>query len=104
LKSNPVSFSRTLRMVSLGLAVLLSWPSSSHSGPPNVSLTAPQERLWKSTGLDDGSIHALGNGELMAYEQGPDVIQIFGPPYASPTALSIRLESATQVERGHLAS
>lgn len=98
MKSNPVSFSRTLRMVSLGLAVLLSWPSSSHSGPPNVSLTAPQERLWKSTGLDDGSIHALGNGELMAYEQGPDVIQIFGPPYASPTALSIRLESATQVE------
>src|SRR5450759_5734493 len=41
-------------------------------------------RLWKSSSADDGSIHCLGNGRLCAYEQGPDLIQVFGPPYSSP--------------------
>ena len=82
----------------LGLAILLAWPSISHSGPAVNSVTAQDVRNWKNDGHDDGSIHALGNGELIAYEQGPDVIQVFGPPYGSPTALSIRLEAATPTE------
>ena len=31
---------------------------------------------------------------MIAYEQGPDIIQVFGPPYVSPTALSIRMEAS----------
>jgi hypothetical protein len=41
-------------------------------------------RIWKSSTEDDGSVHCLGNGLLCAYEQGPDLIQVFGPPYSSP--------------------
>ncbi|HVA01056.1 MAG TPA: hypothetical protein VMV34_05295 [Terriglobia bacterium] len=88
-------FSRILRAALCGLLVLLCWPSSSHSGPPGDSPTAPRERIWKSTGSDDGSVHCLGDGKLIAYEQGPEIIQVFGPPYVAPTALSVRLEAST---------
>ncbi len=81
-----------------GLAILLWLPSASQSGPPQDLPAAPGERIWKSASPDDGSIHALGNGEMMVYEQGPDVIQVFGPPYASPTALAIRLEATAPLE------
>lgn len=30
------------------------------------------------------SMHALGNGQMGAYACGPDIIQIFGPPYSTP--------------------
>jgi hypothetical protein len=89
---------RKFRFLLLGLTILLWWPSSSQSGPPDDFPAAPRERIWKSAGPDDGSIHCLGNGELIAYEQGPDVIQIFGPPYVSPTALAIRLEASAPLE------
>ena len=78
--------------------VLLASSSSSQSGPAENSAVAPSDRVWRSGGHDDGSIHALGNGKLIAYEQGPDVIQVFGPPYASPTALSIRVEASQPIE------
>lgn len=74
--------------------VLLCWPSSAPSGLPGNSSTSPRERIWTSTGPDDGSVHCLGNGKLIAYEQGPDIIQVFGPPYVAPTALSVRLEAS----------
>ncbi len=34
------------------------------------------------------SIHCMGNGKLAVYEEGPDIIQIFGPPYSSPSYMS----------------
>ena len=77
---------------------MLGFPSSSPSGPSEGVAPTPRERVWKSTGPDDGSINVLGDGKLIAYEQGPDVIQVFGPPYASPTALSIRLEASAPME------
>ena len=40
---------------------------------------------------DTGSVHCLGNGRLCAYGQGPDLIQVFGPPYSAPSLGSIRL-------------
>ena len=48
-------------------------------------------RIWKSSSEDDGSVHCLGNGRLCAYEQGPNLIQVFGPPYSSPTFYSFAL-------------
>ncbi len=39
------------------------------------------------------NIHALGNGRIGAYECGPDIIQVFGPPYSAPTLGSLVTES-----------
>jgi len=50
------------------------------------------ERLWNGSKNDDGSIHVLGNGRICAYGQGPDLIQVFGPPYSGPQWGSIRIE------------
>lgn len=44
-------------------------------------------RLWKES-LDDDSVHVLGNGRMCVYEQGPSVMQVFGPPYSAPTMLA----------------
>ena len=40
---------------------------------------------------NDGSIHCIGNGMLAIYEQGPNIIQIFGPPYSSPSYMQFSL-------------
>ena len=34
--------------------------------------------------MSDNGIHCLGNGHLCVYESGPDIVQIFGPPYSCP--------------------
>ncbi len=43
-------------------------------------------RLWEQS-LNDDSVHVLGNGRMCVYEHGPSVMQLFGPPYSSPTML-----------------
>ncbi len=59
-------------------------------------------RVWHGTRADDGAIHCLGDGKLAAYEQGPDIVQMFGPPYSSPTAAELRLEWQDSMEvRSH---
>lgn len=40
---------------------------------------------------NDGSVHCIGNGQMGVYEQGPNVIQIFGPPYSSPSYMKLGL-------------
>ncbi len=57
-----------------------------------------RDAAWGSSaewapGDPDGSVHCLGNGRLCVYGQGPDVIQLFGPPYSTTTIGSIRLAS-----------
>lgn len=47
-------------------------------------------RHWSPT-ENDGSIHAIGNGGMLAYGQGPDVMQLAGPPYSAPSYLSLRV-------------
>ncbi len=49
-------------------------------------------RIWTSDDPDDGSIHCLGNGQLCVYEQGPNILQVFGPPYSSPVLGALTLE------------
>lgn len=48
-------------------------------------------RVWKNSAQDDGSIHSLGNGQILAYAQGPNWIQVFGPPYSSPSQMALLL-------------
>lgn len=55
-------------------------------------------RKWNNFGEDGGSVHCLGNGRLCAYEQGPNVIQVFGPPYSSPSLLRMDVAAACRVE------
>jgi hypothetical protein len=49
------------------------------------------KRIWKGRENDEGSVQCLGNGRMCAYEQGPDIIQVFGPPYSSPSLMSLML-------------
>ncbi len=51
-----------------------------------------EKRTWNGREGDSGAVHCLGNGKLCVYEQGPDVIQIFGPPYSATTIGRIDLE------------
>ena len=34
-------------------------------------------------------IHAIGNGQIMSYGRGPELMQLFGPNYSSPNMLSM---------------
>lgn len=40
----------------------------------------------------DRALHALGNGETIAYGRGIEWVQVFGPPYSSPTMFSLIAE------------
>lgn len=71
--------------------------------PPAQAQTTPSEqllsgvrwsknRVWNSRKEDSGAVHCLGNGRLCVYEQGPDIIQFFGPPYSTTTVGEIALK------------
>lgn len=49
-------------------------------------------RNWTS-GEGNGSIHAMGNGDMIAYAQGPNLTNLFGPPYSSPNIITLSTES-----------
>jgi len=34
-------------------------------------------------------VHAIGNGNMLVYGRGPDIIQLFGPDYTGPSYLSL---------------
>jgi len=49
-------------------------------------------RPWRLAAPDDdGSLHALGNGRLLVYGQGPDLPYVWGPPYTSTNLLTLHL-------------
>jgi hypothetical protein len=52
-------------------------------------------RTWKGD-PDDGTIHALGNGQLLAYEQGPHIIHLFPGPFSTPSFYKVFLKSKVQ--------
>lgn len=41
-----------------------------------------------STGNYDGAIHAMGNGRLLVYGKGANIVHVFGPPYSTPSLFS----------------
>ena len=51
-----------------------------HGPLAGVAWSPPRDWTAHDT---DGSVHCLGNGRLCVYGQGPDIIQIFGPPYST---------------------
>ena len=50
-------------------------------------------RVWSNRGTDDGSIHAIGNGSMLIYEQGPNIVHVFAPFYSAPSFLAMLLDS-----------
>jgi len=57
-----------------------------------AALRWTDERPWQGREADKGDVHCLGNGRLCVYEQGPDILQVFGPPYSATTIGRIDLE------------
>ena len=55
-------------------------------------------RYWKGRQTDDGSVHCMGNGRLAVYEQGPDIIQLFGPPYSSNSYIKLNIIENGDIE------
>jgi hypothetical protein len=55
-------------------------------------------RIWSNNAVDDGTLHGLGNGSLAVYEQGPNIVQAFGPPYSSPSFLQFVIDESENVE------
>lgn len=55
-------------------------------------------RHWNNLKTEDNSVHCLGNGKMGVYEEGPDIFQIFGPPYSSPTFIKILIDEASKLE------
>jgi len=49
-------------------------------------------RIWENGVPDHGSIHSMGNGRMVAYGQGPDLVKLYGPPCSSPGFLEIKTE------------
>jgi hypothetical protein len=49
------------------------------------------ERVWNGPDGDDGSVHVVGNGLMAAYGCGPNLFNIFGPPYSGPSWGSLAL-------------
>lgn len=49
-------------------------------------------RYWDNRLIDDGAVHTFGNGEMLAFGRGPNLMALAGPPYTSPDILSLTLE------------
>jgi hypothetical protein len=49
-------------------------------------------RIWSNKGIDEGSIHPIGNGEMLIYGQGPNFHRVFGAPYSAPNYMQLTLE------------
>jgi len=58
---------------------------------------AKKTRTWNNKKEDSGVVHAVGNGKIVAYGQGPNLINFFGPPYSSPNILTIETLSDKEI-------
>lgn len=48
-------------------------------------------RIWTNFLDDDGSVHVIGNGNMISYGVGPNILHIDGPPYSAPHFLSMNI-------------
>ena len=53
-------------------------------------------RVWSNKGVDEGSIHPIGNGEMLVYFQGPNIHRVFGAPYSAPNYMQMFLEETAR--------
>lgn len=55
-------------------------------------------RGWSNVGEDGGAVHAMGNGQMLAYGRGPNLAYLYGPPYSSPSMARITLEATDRID------
>lgn len=48
-------------------------------------------RFWKQGEDFSNSVHCLGNGSLCVYEKGPEILQVFGPPFGCGTVAGLSI-------------
>jgi hypothetical protein len=53
-------------------------------------------RIWKSDVGDDRTVHSLGNGQMLVYEQGPQIINLYPGPFSTPSFFKVSLISPLQ--------
>jgi hypothetical protein len=46
----------------------------------------------------DAGVHCMGNGRLAVYARGPEILQVFGPPYSSTSSLKATIASPESVD------
>ncbi len=56
------------------------------------------ERIWSNQDSDNGTIHSLGNGKMLVYEQGPQIIKVYPGPYTSPSLYKFLLEDDKRIK------
>ena len=54
-------------------------------------------RYWCNKKEDDGSIHAIGNGNFIVYGRGPQINQFQGPPYSVPAYGALEIHEPERV-------
>ncbi|MEN8202321.1 MAG: hypothetical protein ABFS28_06980 [Bacteroidota bacterium] len=50
------------------------------------------DRTWQNSGIDNGTVHALGNGTMLVYETGPQITTIYPGPYTTPSLYQLLLD------------
>lgn len=60
--------------------------------------TQASAKIWKDNGKDDGSVHAIGNGKMVVYENGPNIIKIYPAPYSTPSILKLDIIDSAHIE------
>ena len=67
------------------------------SGSALFSQPSCTNTIWKGNERDDGSIHALGNGKMLVYEDGARIFWIGPSPYSSPSVFNMVLENDREI-------
>ncbi len=75
---------RKLALISLALSMVL------HSNAA--------DRIWTNRGDDQGTVHSLGNGEMLVYETGPNLTTIYPGPFTTPSLYRFLLDDERTLE------
>ncbi len=56
-------------------------------------------KIWQNNASgDDGAVHSIGNGEMLIYSVGPNIINFYGPPYSSASFLKMNVQDELHVK------
>jgi hypothetical protein len=49
------------------------------------------EKIWNGNSKSEGSVLAMGNGKMLVYEDGPNILKIYPGPYSTPSLFKLDL-------------
>jgi len=56
------------------------------------------EKIWKGNDKDDGSVFAIGNGKMIVYENGLNIIKAYPGPYSTPSILKLDIVDSPNIK------